>query len=397
MSTVLEGSVQKEGDRFRITAQLINVEDDYHILSEKYDVSYTKSGDIFVIQDKIANAIAERLSLSFGDQESKRVNRVPTESKEAHDWYLKGRFFWNQRNPDALKKGIEFFERSIEADPLYASAYAGLADCYTALGYASFLAPNDAIPKAKIAAAKALEIDSTLAEPHASIGFFKFYYDWDWAEAEKEFKKAIVLNPNYEVAYDWYGYYLTAMERYDEAAAILKKAKDLDPLSIPISTDMGFSLYYSGNYDKALKELQSSLEMSPRFGFAHLWTGRVYQQKKMYKESLDEYGKALLAQPGWTVALAALGNVYCIIGQNSKANKILDTLDVISKKRFVTSYGVALVYAGLGEKDKVFEWLNKAYEERSNWLVWLKSDPRWTILRNDKRYEELVQKVGLPK
>ncbi len=330
------------------------------------------------------------------DKEHKPTAKDPTKSKEAYELYLKGRSFWNLRTPPDLKKGIEFFQQAIALDPLYAAAYSGIADCYTALGYGSFLAPKETFPKALEAATKALQLDSTLAEPHASLGFYKFYYDWDWAAAEQEFRTAIALNQNYELGYDWYGYYLTAMQRYDEAAVILKKAKELSPLSVAISTDMGFSLYYSQNYDQSLKQLESSLKMNPKFGLGHLWSGRAYQEKKMYTQSIEEYKKTLLASPGWPVALAALGNVYGIMGDKEKAREILDTMIVLGKTKFVTSYGVALIYAGIGETDKAFEWINKAYDERSNWLVWLKSDPRWSPISSDKRFAELVHRVGLP-
>ncbi len=391
--TVLEGSVQLEKDRIVITANLINVKDSVSLWSAKYDENID---NIFALQVKIVNAIAEKLEITLLQNEDQVAAKKRTTSIEAYELYLKGRSFWNLRTPPDLKKGIDFFQQAIALDPLYAAAYSGLADCYTALGYGSFLSPKETFPKALEAATKALALDSTLAEPHASLGFYKFYYDWDWAAAEQEFRIAISLNQNYELGYDWYGYYLTAMKRYDEAAVILKKARDLSPLSVPISTDMGFSLYYSGNYDQALKELQSSLKMNPKFGLGHLWSGRVYQEKKMFNQSIAEYEKTLLASPGWPVAFAALGNVYGIMGEREKAREILDTLFVLSKTKFVTSYGVALVYSGIGDKDKAFEWINKAYDERSNWLVWLKSDPRWSPISSDKRFAELVHRVGLP-
>ena len=246
------------------------------------------------------------------------------------------------------------------------------------------------------AATKALQLDSTLAEPHASLGYYRFYFDWDWAAAEQEFRAAISLNPNYEIGYDWYGYYLTAMKRFEEAGTILKKAVELDPLSAPINTDIGFSLFYSGDYDAAIEKLNVSLAMNPNFGLAHLWLGRVYQEKKMFKESIAEYKRGLQITMQWPVAFAALGNVYGLSGDKKEAKNILDTLNLLSARRFVTSYGVALVYAALNEKDQAFQWLNKAYDERSHWLVWLRTDPRWINIRPDKRFATLVNNVGLP-
>ena len=391
VNAVLEGSVQREEDRVRITVQLINVEDEFHFWSEQYD---EKLDNIFALQNKIAGAIADKLEIESLDKRPTAKKTII--NKEAYDLYLKGRYSWNLRTPPELRKGIDFFQEAIKLDPSYAAAYSGMADCYTALGYGSFLAPKEAFPKALEAATKALQLDSTLAEPHASLGYYRFYFDWDWAAAEQEFRAAISLNPNYEIGYDWYGYYLTAMKRYEEARTILKKAAELDPLSVPINTDIGFSLFYSGDNDAAIEKLNVSLAMNPNYGLAHIWLGRVYQEKKMFKESIAEYKRALQMTMQWPVAFAALGNIYGLSGDKKGAKNILDTLNLLSAKRFVTSYGVALVYAALNEKDQAFQWLNKAYDERSHWLVWLRVDPRWNNIRSDKRFAALVNNVGLP-
>jgi adenylate cyclase len=389
--TILEGSVQREGDRVRITAQLINVDDGFHFWSEQYDENMN---DIFALQDKIADAIAEKLAITLSD--NRPVSRRKTSNPEAYELYLKGRASWNLGTPPELEKAIDFFQQAIALDSLFARAYSGMADCYNTLGYGSFIAPKEAFPKAKDAAIRAIQLDSTLAEPHASLGFYRFYFDWDWAVAEEEFRTAISLNQNYEIGYKWYGYYLTAMQRYDEATIILKKAIELDPLSVPISTDMGFSLYYRGDYDSAISKLKATLQMNSRYTLAHIWLGRSYQAKKMYTPAIAEYKSALEITPGWGVGLAHIGNVYGVSGDKVNAKNTLDTLISLSAKKFITSYGLALVYAGLDEKEQAFLWLDKAYEERSNWLVWLKSDPRWASLREDKRFAQLVSNVGLP-
>ena len=237
--TILEGSVQIDGDRVIITANLVNVKDSVSLWSGKYDENMD---NIFALQDKIVNAIAEKLEITLLQNESNTEAKKPT-SIEAYQLYLKGRSFWNLRTPPDLKKAIDFFHQAIASDSSFAPAYAGLADCYNALGYGSFLAPAEAFPKAFEAATKADALDSTLAESHASLGFYKFYYGWDWAAAEQEYRTAIAFNPNYELAYDWYGYYLTAMERYDEAKVILEKAKELDPLSAPIAYRYGLQYF----------------------------------------------------------------------------------------------------------------------------------------------------------
>ncbi len=392
VNTILEGSVQQHENKVRVTVQLINVADGFHFWSEQYDENID---DVFAIQNKIAEAIAGKLAITFKPGNLPAVTNT-TINKNAYDLYLKGRSAWNLGTPAEIKKAIGYFEDAIAIDPLFARAYSGVADCYNTLGYGSLLAPGDAFPKAKKAVIKALALDSTLAEPHASLGFYNFYYEWDWAAAEEEFRRAIALNENYELGYKWYGYYLTAMKRYDEANIVLNKAIELDPLSVPINTDIGFSLYYKGDYDEAIKKLKLAVQMNPKYALAHLWLGRSYQAKKLYAEAISEYNTALVITPGWPVGYAQVGNAYGVSGDTGNGEIILDTLNVLATKKFVTAYGIALVYAGLDNKERAFAWLNKAYEERSNWLVWLRTDPRWTTIRNDKRFAKLVNDVGLP-
>ena len=208
---------------------------------------------------------------------------------------------------------------------------------------------------------------------------------------------SIGSNPNYGLGYIWYAYFLTAMTRYDEAIVMLQKGMELDPLSVAVHTDLGFSLYYSGQYDRALQQLNAAMDKNAAFAPAHLWAGRVYQEKKMYKEAVNKYKKTITMSNRWPVAYAALGNVYGIMGEKSNAVQVLDTLNILKKNKFITSYGVALVYAGTGDEENAFKWLNLAYYERSNWLVWLRTDPRWGSIRNKRRFEELVEKIGLPR
>lgn len=393
VNTLLVGSLKLQGEQIQVVIKLIDIEDDSQIWAGHYAENMD---NVSVLQSRIASAVAEKLQIKSIKKDLHTNANESVPSKAAYALYLKGRSFWNLRTAPDLKKGIDFFRQAIALDPSYAAAYSGLADCYTSLGYGSFMAPREAFPRALEAATKALQLDSTLAEPHASLGYYKFYYEWDWAAAEQEFRASIARNPNYEIGYDWYGYYLTAMRRYEEARIILKKAEELDPLSVPISTDMGFSSYYGGNYDQAISQLKESLKKNPKFALAHLWLGRSYEAKNMYQEAIFEYKKALETTSDWPVALAAIGHVYGESGNKKSAQQILDTLASVSSKRFVTAYGVALVYAGFGKKEQAFAWLNKAFVERSNWLVWLKSDPRWATIKSDKRYAEMVNKVGLP-
>lgn len=385
---LVDGSARIEGDSITIMVRLINAEDRMNLWSNRYE---GQTEDIFALQDKIANSIAGALLPS-----SRRVVTKGTLNKEARELYLKGRAFWNLRTQKDLLNGVEMFEQAISEDPGFGAAYAGLADCYTALGYASFLAPKESFPKAFEAASKALQLDSTLAEAHATLGYYKFYHEWDWAEAEQEFRKAISLNPNHELVYDWYGYYLTAMQRYDEARIVFGKAITLDPLSPGIATDMGFTFYYDKQYDQAATALEAALELNPKFPLGRLWLGRVYQAKKMYNEAIAEYKQAIDATSRWPVAFAQIGNAYGVSGDHAHARAILDSLNKMRTDKFVTSYGMALVYAGLGDKDQTYQWLNRAYEERSHWLVWIKSDPRWDSFRSDPKFAELEARISLP-
>ena len=394
VSSILEGSVQQSGKEIRITAQLIDANTQEHIWAEHYDQK--NLNDLFSMQSEVAQNIAEQLDAHLSSEEKNNIEKKSTTNPEAYNLYLKGRYFWNKRNAPSLKKGIVYFDSAIALDPMYSKAYSGMADCYASLGYGSFLAPSDAALKAQAAALKALQLDSTLAEPHASLGYIKFYYSWDWHGAEQEFLKAISLNPNYEIAYDWYGVFLTAMGRLEDARKVIEKAQQIAPLSAFINTDMGFNLYYGKNYDKAIQSLKSTIDLNFDFLLAHLWLARTYQAMKMYKEALEEYQTAQTIAPNWVPTVAGIGNIYGLTGQKIEAKKILDSLKEMSAQKYVTPYGVALVYAGLGETDKVFEYLEKAYQDRSNWLVWLKLDPRWDSVRSDKRFIDLVKKVGLP-
>ena len=390
--SVLLGRISKRGDALSVQTELIDVVRDAQLWGQQYD---RKMSDLPNLQQQISQQLATSLRVKLTGEERTRLAKPSTEKPEAYHAYLKGRYFWNQRNENGLKKAVAYFEEAVKIDPDYALAHSGLADSYTTLGYFSYLAPVEAFPKAKAAAIKAVELDPMLAEPHTSLAYARLYYDWDWPGAEKEFGEAISLNPNYATAHHWYSVYLTAMERPDQAAAEIKRAHELDPLSLIINTDIGFELYYTRHYDQAISQLKTTLEMKPDFPLAHLWLGRAYQEKAMYEEALAEFKTVEASFRGWPVAIAGIGYVDGISGKRIDASKVLRDLSDLSRERYVTSYGVALVYAGLGDRDKAIAWLNKAYEERSHWLVWLKLDPRWDTLRADPRFVDLVRRVGL--
>lgn len=318
-----------------------------------------------------------------------------TESREAYQLYVAGRYYWSQRSEAGLRKATEYFAKAIEADPAYARAYSGLADSYTTLGYLSYLVPRDAFVKANEAAMKALGLDAGLTEPHTSLGYVRLYYDWDFAEAETEFRRAIALNPAYPTAHHWYAVYLTAMRRFEHAREAIERAQALDPTSLIINTDLGFVLYYSGQYDAAIKQLRIVTEMNPQFPLAHLWLGRTYQEKMMYEDAIAEFRQAESVLREWPVVKAAIGCAQGASGQRKEALATLEELNRLSTERYVTPYGIALVHAGLGEREQALAWLYRALENRSHWLVWLTLDPRLETLRPDSRYRDLVSSVGL--
>jgi serine/threonine-protein kinase len=392
VDAVLEGNIQRSNERIRVTVRLMSVKDGSPLWAGQFDEKLT---DLFAVQDSISEQVAGALAVKLTGEERGLLRKRYTEDSEAYQLCLKGRYFWSQRTEEGLKKGIEYFQQAIALDPAYALAYSGLADSYTTLGYLSYLAPNDSFPRAKEAATKAVELDPTLAEPHTSLAYAKLYYDWDWEGAEREFKQAIALNPNYATGHHWYSVFLTAMERPDEARIEIKRAQELDPLSLIINTDVGFEMSYARHYDQAIEQLQTTLEMNPKFPLARLWLGRAYQQKGKYEEAIAEFEEAEAALPNWVVTIAGTGYVYGIWGKKREAQKVLDQLNRLSKQKYVTPYGVALVYAGLGEKDQAFAWLDKAYKDRSHWLVWSKLDPRWDGLRSDSRFTDLLRRVGL--
>jgi serine/threonine-protein kinase len=395
VDAVVEGSVLRDGSRVKVTAQLIDGATDRHIWAESYE---RELQDVLPLHSDVAQAIAREVGVKLTPQaEAGLVAATRPVIPAAYDAYVRGRHAWNKRGEESLREGIRLFQESIDADPTYAPSYAGMADCYGQLGYASFVSPEESFPRAKAAAQKALELDPNLAEAHVSLGFALMYYDWDFPAAEREYRRAIELNPSYGVAHQWYAYLLTAMERpAAEAEREIAIAKKLDPLSVPINTDQAYMLYYYGKPEEALKAVRTALEMNPKFPLAHFWLGRIYTSQGKYAEA-----EAALQKIGplrtWTPAMAVLGYLYAKTGRRSEAEGILrEFADLADRGRYPSSYAIAVIHAGLGDEGEVFRRLDEAYRERSHWLVWLKRDPRWDDVRKDPRFAQLVRKVGLP-
>ncbi len=394
VATILEGTIQKEEDRIRIRAQLINVEDGFHLWAEIYD---RKLESVFDMQDEISQAIVSKMEIKLVGEEKALLVKRYTENVEVYGLYLKGRHFWNKRTEAGLKKSVEYFEQAIEADPNYALAYAGLADAYNMLGGYIILSPKEAFSKAKAAATKALEIDETLAEAHASLALIMQVNDYDWSGSEREFKRAIELNPNYAIAHQWYGCLLRDLGRFDEGLVEMQRAKELDPLSLPINTDLGLFFYQEGKYNQAIEQCQRAIEIDANFHWAHANLGSAYLQKSWFKEAIAEFKKAKSLSAGSSEYIAWLSLAYSMESNRKEALKILEKLIKPSKECIVPMFQIALVYTSLNDKDKAFEWLEKAYEERSFDLTSIKTEPVLDSLRPDPRFNALLKKMGLNK
>lgn len=390
--TVLEGSAQKVGEKVRIRAQLINAADGSHLWSETYE---REMKDVFAIQDEVAQAIVNTLKVKLTGEQSAIV-KAATENPEAHTLYLKGRFFWVQNTEKALRTALEYFNQALEKDPTYALAYTGLADSYNALASLAYVPPDEAIPKAKAAAAKALEIDETLAEAHTSLGRALNIYDYDWVGAEGEFQRAIQLNATYAVAHHWYAALLMAKGRTEESLREIKRAQELDPLSPTINATAGWMFYFARQYDRAIAELQKTLQLYPNYFLAHLFLGWVYEQKGMYKEALDEMQQVHISGVHADM-LGPLGQAFILAGRTDEGQRVLNQAKELSKHRYVPSNTIALIYMALGDKDQTFAWLEKGYEEHHHLLRFLKVDPIWDSLRSDPRFIALLKKMGLEK
>jgi TolB-like protein/lipopolysaccharide biosynthesis regulator YciM len=389
---VIEGSVRKAGDKVRIRVQLVDARSQEQLWSDDYDRDIK---DIFAIQSDVAQRVARALEIQLVGDEQQLIQKETTKDLEAYNLYLKGRYFLGKRTQETLNKAVDYFQQATHRDPKYALAYAGIADSYTALALLEFLPPHEAFPRAKIAAAKAIEIDPLIAEAHASLGVVKFQYDWDWSGAEDEFKETLRLNPHYGSGHHFYADYLKALGRFDEALEEIRKAQHLDPLSLAINTGVGHVLYLSRRYDAAIEQYRKTLELDPNYLQARLWFGRPFLQKGMYQEAIKELEAAVSLSGGSTIAVAMLGHARAASGNRTEALKLLDELTKRSRERYVPSYWIGMVYIGLGDLDQAFVWLGKACEERSSWLAWMTVEPRFDALRQDSRYPDLLKKMKL--
>ena len=388
---VLTGRITQRADNLSISAELVDAREDRQLWGEQYN---RKLADLLAVQDDISREISEKLRLRLTGEEQKRLGRR-TENPEAYQLYLRGRFYWNRRTEEGAKKAIEYFNQAIEKDPGYAQAYAGLADGYIILENQGGMSGAEAFPKARAAALKALEIDDALVEAHTSLASIKEELDWDFAGAEREYKQAIELNPNYSIAHLWYSLFLTEMGRLDEATAEIKKAREVDPLSLPINRNIGICLLDSRRYDEAIAQFRSVIEMDPNFASAHAELGGVYAQTGRYREAMLEWQKASTLEG--EKELAAVWGKYAASGDyRGGVRKVVEILEERAKRKYVDPARIAWGYIRLGDKDRAFQWLEKAYQEHSGNLLSLKSAPLFDPLHSDPRFQNLLRRVGLP-
>ncbi|MGA2429663.1 MAG: tetratricopeptide repeat protein [Candidatus Acidiferrum sp.] len=393
VDAVVEGTVLRSGDQVRITAQLIEAAADKHLWSRSYEGELRNT---LALQNQVASAIADQIRINLNPQEQAALKTAKVVDPEAYQSYLKGRFFWNRRTADGLRAALAYFNQAIEEDPKYAQAYSGLADTYALLGDWQYgvMTTKEALPRAKAAAVKALKLDGTLGEAHNSLAFCLDGFDWDLESGGKEFRRAIELNPGYATAHHWYAWHLALLRQYDEAIAEMKKAQNLDPLSLIIDADLAELLVLARSYDESIVQSRNAIEMDPNFALAHNQLGQAYLQERLYEEAIAELQKAVQLSGGSSNCMANLARAYAASGKRSKAEELLRDLKKRSNPSYSQASEIAVVYVALGDTDQAMNWLRKGYEERFNPGVLIR--PGFDPLRTDPRFQDLVDRIGLP-
>ena len=396
VDAVVEGTVLRVGDRVRITAELVQVSTDRHLWADTYE---SQMGDILALQNRVSSAIVNEIRINLTPEDQKRLAKNPAVAPEAYENYLKGRYYWNKRSDENLTRAIRYFEDATHQAPNYSLAYAGLADCYAIISAEIFgtMSAEQAAPKAKAAALRALELDPTLAEAETSLATVSFNYDWNWGAAAAGFAKAIKDNPSYATAYQRYSLYLMAMGRPDDSVEQINKARELDPLSISINFSLGWRFYMARQYDRAIQQLRDTLEMDPSYELPHLVLGLSYAKKGDFGLAIPELRKAVELSHGTPLMTSALANAYARAGNVTEAQRLLAELSSESKQQYVSPYYFAVVYVGLGKPEEAIDWLEKAFPDRSNGLVFLKVEPGLDDLRSNPRFVALQQKLNFPK
>jgi TolB-like protein/Flp pilus assembly protein TadD len=394
VEAIVEGSLVREGHQIRVHAQLIRAATDEHIWAGEYQREYQS---ILEVQEEVARNIVEQIQLNLTPEDRARLASKPPVDPQAYESYLRGRYYFNQRTEDALHKSIASFQQAIARDPAYAPAYSGLAEAYAMLGFRGGFPSKDALLDAKKAALKAIELDDTLAEPHASLGFIAETYEWDWPAAERQYKQALELNPGYAQAHNWFGGYLTYTGRFHEGVAEAVHARELDPLSLPLNNALAGRLLAAGRYDEALRQVQTTLELDEHFAPAHQTLGWVYLHGGKQDDAIREFQNALeLAGAADTDIQLDLGFAYAVSGRRDEARRILANLQQLYQQGIVPAASLATLHGALGESNDAFVWLEKAYQERDPQLTYLKAGRRFEPLREDPRFRQLLRRVGFP-
>jgi DNA-binding winged helix-turn-helix (wHTH) protein/TolB-like protein/Tfp pilus assembly protein PilF len=391
VDAVINGCIQRQAGRVRLTLQLIRVHDGVQLWGDAFDEAYT---NIFALEDSLSRRVAQSVNLKLSGEETHRMNKRSTESQGAYEAYVKGRYFWNKRNEKDIARGLEYFRQAIALDPKFAEAYVGVADSYDILAFYAVLPPKEAFPAAKQATQRALELDDGLAEAHASLGFIHFYYDWNGVEATREFQRSLEENPNYATAHSWYSVSLAAKGMFAEAETQARLAMEDDPLSPSVGSNAGWAVSLSGNPDKAIAILKKAIEIDPNFARARLRLGRAYEQKQMYDMAIAELEQAVKISGGEPCYVGSLGHAYAMAGQPERAKQLLHDLESRTRQRYIPSYAIALIYSGLGDNDQAIKWLEKAYEDRSTGMAFLRTDPELSGLHFDPRFEELSRRIS---
>ncbi|MEE8608449.1 MAG: tetratricopeptide repeat protein, partial [Nitrospiraceae bacterium] len=393
VGAIIEGSVRRAGNQVRITVQLIEAATDKNLFAESYQ---RELRDVLALQSDVAQAIAREVKVTLTPEEETRLARARPVDPEAYELYLKGRFFLDKATAPAAEKSIEFFQQAIERDAEFALAYAGLVGAYAFYGQMASLPQADFVPKMKKAALKALEIDDMMGEAHASLGLIRMDHEWDWEGAEREYKRAIELSPNNAKGYLRYSQLLNLLGRHEEALAKVKRARELDPLNPFIALNVIFRYHYLRNHDQALEESRKLLEMFPDYWVNHWARGMVFSAKGMHEEAVVEAQKAVDLSKGSLETLPPLGHAYARAGRKAEAEKVLARFEAESRQRHIPAYYFVIVYSGLGEKDRAFEWLEKSFQQHELWVPWITVDPMADPLRDDPRFEDLLQRLNLP-
>jgi TolB-like protein/Tfp pilus assembly protein PilF len=391
--TALEGSVRKAGRRLRVTAQLTDVTSGYQLWSEVFDRDLE---DVFAIQDEISRAIVSALRGKLLGPDATRLVRPATDDLEAYTLYLKGRQLWNRRTEESLRLGLRQFERALERDPKYARAHLGVADSYCILGFYTALPPQVAFPQAKAGALRALELDPRLSEARPTLAYVSMYHDWDWSAAEAQFRNAISNNPGYATAHQWYGNFLSVLLRFEESLAEFGKAVALDPLSPLKGAALGWSYYFAGRYQEAIAQCRRALELDPQLAVTHLWLGLASEAAGAMDDAVRAFEEGVRLAPGEPLALAYLAHGLAQARETDEARRRLAELQSMSQRRYVSSYDLAVICAGLGDTEGSLNLLERGYRERTHWMALLQVDPRLNPLRGDARFVRLLEQMGFP-